>query len=295
MIAPSDMILFAAVVREGSFTRAGSRLGITKQSVSERISRLEAALGVRLLERTTRQLRVTNLGATYYERCAAIAEQVDAANREVQQREGEPVGLLRVTSPSLFARRFLGPVLARFAVEHPASRVELVLADRRVDLVEEGFDLAIHLGPLEESSLVARRLGDAAMRYVASPSYLRRHGRPKSAREARCIGLGPFETWNVGGVKTRVEPVLMVNDYELACDAAIAGVGVARVPALVARAAIRAGRLKRLFDGEPAPRRPVSVLYPSRAYLPAKVRVFIDFLEAALRDGPDGLEPAGAA
>lgn len=274
------MILFVVVVREGSFTRAATKLGITKQSVSERIAKLEASLEVRLLERTTRQLRVTNAGATYYERCAAIAAQVDEANDEVRQRETEPVGLLRVTSPSLFGRRYLGPIITKFLRTFPKTTVELVLADRRVNVVEEGFDVAIHLGPLDDSSLVARKLGDAPIHYVASPKYLKKFGVPKSLRDARCIALGPFETWDVNGVKTRVEPVLMVNDYELACDAAIAGLGIARVPAIVSRAAEKQGRLTSLFSTNS--RRAVHVVFPSRAYLPAKVRAFVDALTTSI-------------
>ncbi|MFY1830695.1 LysR family transcriptional regulator, partial [Myxococcus fulvus] len=182
MIPPADMLLFVSVVRAESFTRAAHQLGITKQSVSERIRNLEERLGVRLLERTTRRLRVTGAGATYYERCAAIAAQIEEANSEVRQRQLEPTGLLRVSTPMLYGRRYLTPVVAKYLALHPQARVELVLADRRVDLVEEGFDVALHIGPLDDSSLVARKLGEGAVRYVASPRFLAKHGTP-SARE----------------------------------------------------------------------------------------------------------------
>lgn len=278
MIPPADMMLFAAVVRAESFTRAARQLGITKQSVSERISKLEERLGVRLLERTTRRLRVTGAGATYYERCAAIAALIDEANSEVQQRQAEPVGLLRVGSPVLYGRRYLTPVISKYLARHPQAQVELVLADRRIHLIEEGLDVAIHIGPLDDSSLVARKLGEGPVYFVASPRFLAKYGTPsaRELRSSRCIGFNAFETWRAEGVESRIDPVLTVNDLELACEAAIAGVGIARVPAILCRDAVRDGRLKILFGPKPAAMRPIHVIYPSRASLPAKVRLFVD-------------------
>lgn len=281
-IPPADMLLFATVVREGGFTRAATSLGITKQTVSERIAKLEERLGVRLLERTTRRLRVTDPGATYYERCATIATQIEAANDEVRQRQSEPVGLLRVSAPVLYGRRFLAPVVASFMQQHPKARVELVLADRRVDLVAEGLDLAIRIGGLDDSSLTARKLGEGHVYYVASPSYLGAHGHPtaESLRSARCIGTRPHETWDLEGVRIKVEPILVVNDLEVGCDAAIAGVGIARLPGLVCRDPVLDGRLQVLFPAASGAVRPVYAVYPSRQHLPAKVRLFLDALLA---------------
>lgn len=280
MISPADMVLFAAVVREESFTRAARQLGLTKQTLSERIRKLEERLGVRLLERTTRRLRVTGAGATYYERCSAIAAQIDEANREVQQRQAEPTGLLRVSSPVLYGRRYLTPVISEYLARYPHARVELVLADRRVHLIEEGLDVAIHIGPLDDSSLVARKLGEGLVHFVASPRFLSKYGTP-SARElhsARCIGFSAFETWEADGVRSRIDPVLTVNDLELACEAAIAGVGIARVPAILCQDAVRDGRLKVLFGPRPTMLRAIHVVYPSRVNLPSKVRLFVDAL-----------------
>ncbi|MBC8067781.1 MAG: LysR family transcriptional regulator [Deltaproteobacteria bacterium] len=285
MISPADMILFAAVVREGSFTKAARRLGVTKQTTSERIGKLEERLGVRLLERTTRSVRVTEPGATYYERCAAIATQIDEANAEVQQRQADPVGLLRVSAPVLYGRRFMAPVIADFLGRHPKVRVEVVLADRRIDLIEEGFDLAIRIGKLDDSSLVARRLGEGHVYYVASPEFLAKHGMPRTEhlRSQRCVGVRPFESWEVSGVVSKIEPVLVVNDLEVACDAAVASVGIARLPAIVCREAVEAGQLRVLFGPEPALRRTVYAVYPSRRHLPAKVQLFLDALAALVK------------
>ena len=280
MISPADMILFALVVREESFTRAARQLGITKQTVSERISKLEEQLGARLLERTTRRLRVTGAGATYYERCSAIAAQIDEANSEVRQGQAEPAGLLRVSSPVLYGRRYLTPVISKYLARYPQARVELVLADRRIHLIEEGLDVAIHIGPLDDPSLVARKLGEGPVHFVANPRFLSRYGTPsaRELRSARCIGFSAFETWEAEGVKSRIDPVLTVNDHEFACEAAIAGVGIARVPAILCREAVRDGRLKILFGPRPAAMRAIHVVYPSRVNLPPKVRLFVDAL-----------------
>jgi DNA-binding transcriptional LysR family regulator len=282
MISPADMLLFAAIVREGSFTRAARQLGITKQTASERIGKLEERLGVRLLERTTRRLRVTDAGATYYERCAAIAAQIDEANSEVQQRQAEPVGLLRVSAPFLYGRRFLTPVVTDFLARYPKVRVEVVLADRRVNLIEEGFDLAIRVGALDDSSLAARKLGEGHVYYVTSPGFLAKHGIPsaRDLRATRCIGFRSFETWKIRDLQNKIEPVLVVNDLEVACEAAIAGVGNAPMPALVCRDAVGDGRLRVLFGPEPAVLPAVYAVYPSRRHLPVKVRVFLDGLAA---------------
>lgn len=279
-ISPADMLLFAAVVREGGFTRAAAQLGITKQTVSERIAKLEERLGVRLLERTTRRLRVTDTGATYYERCAAIATQIDAANDEVRQRQAEPVGLLRVSAPVLYGRRFLAPVVAAFMQRHPKVSVEIVLADRRVDLVAEGLDLAIRIGALDDSSLTAKKLGEGHVYYVASPAHLAAHGPPtaRTLRAARCIGTRPHETWDVEGERIKVEPILVVNDLEVACEAAVAGVGIARLPSLVCRDPVLDGRLRVIFPATSGAVRPVYAVFPSRQHLPPKVRLFVESL-----------------
>lgn len=283
-VPPADMLLFAAVARAGSFTAAARSLGITKQTASERLAKLEQRLGVRLLERTTRRLRVTDSGANYYERCAAIAAQIEEANAEVQRRQPDPVGLLRLSAPVLYGRRYLAPIVSDFLARYPAARVEVVLADRRVHLIEEGFDLAIRIGALDDSSVVARKLGEGHVYFVASPGFLARHGTPTRAKlgSLRCVGTRPRETWELAGVAAKIEPVLVVNDLEVACEAAIAGVGIANVPAIVCREAVADGRLRVLFGREATAVRPVYAVYPSREYLPAKVRVFLDALATSV-------------
>lgn len=282
-IDPFDMVVFAAVAREESFTRAALQLGLTKQAVSLKVARLETGLGVRLLERTTRSVRPTDAGARYAERCAVIASDIEAANHEVQETQVEPTGRLRVSAPFLFGRRFLGPVVAGFMARWPKVAVEVLLSDRRVDLVEEGIDLAVRIGPLEESSLISRRIGEAPVHLVASPRLVRRLGTPtlKTLPALPLVGIRATERWRFADVELKVTPRLVVNDLELACDAAIAGVGLAYVPALVCGPAVKRGALRVLLDESPPPSRPVLVMLPGRRHLAPGVRLFIDALAAS--------------
>lgn len=276
------MVLFAAVVREGSLTRAARSLGITKQTVSERLTKLEGRLGVRLLERSTRHLRTTDEGAAYYERCATIAALIEEANHEVLARRAEPAGLLRVTAPTLYGRRFLMPVIADLLTRYPSLQLQVMLSDRRVDLIEEGFDLAIRVGALGDSSFAAKKIGEGYTYLVASPrllaAYHPRPLTPESLRELPIIGIRPVENWSIGGVRLTLSPTLVVNDLEMACQAAVAGVGVAQLPSLVCQNELRDGRLRVLFGAESMARRPVYAVYPSRLYTPPKVRVFLEAL-----------------
>lgn len=278
----ADLLSFVAVVRDGSFTKAAASLGMTKQAVSGRVARLEARLGVRLLERTTRRVRTTEAGSAFYERCRSIAAQIDEAEREARDRQATPTGLLRVSAPYLFGRRFLAPLIADYMRGHPEVRVELVLADRRANLVEEGFDLAIRVGSLDDSSLAARRLGRVRVSVVGGREFAQRK-RPVRADELAAlptIGIRPSEDWMVGRKKHRVRPALVVNDLEIACDAAVAGSGVANLPELITRSHLERGALRRLFPDDEV-FVPVHAVYPSREFLSQKVRVFIDALVAA--------------
>lgn len=284
LVSPADMVLYAAVVRQGSFTRAARELGITKQTASERIAKLEAQLGVRLLERTTRRLRTTDAGASYFERCRAIAAQIEEANREVQQQQTEPSGTLRVSVPVLYGRRFLTAVATQYLARFPKVRVEIILADRRVNLVEEKIDIAIRIGELPDSTLSARKLGEGYVYFVASPRYLAERGVPKPSTiaDACFIGTRPSETWPLFRSPTKIAPVLVVNDLEMACEAAIAGVGIARLPGLVCRNAVEEGALEVLFGAAPALLSPVYAVFPSRRHLAAKVRSFLDLLASEI-------------
>ncbi len=272
------MVLFAQVVREGSFTAAARRQGVSKQAVSDRIARLERLLGVRLLERTTRSLRLTEPGVRYHERCASIAAEIATANAEVLGHSSEPLGRLRVSVPVVFGRRFVLPVVVELAKRHPKLTLEIVLADRRVNLVEEAFDVAIRVGALDDSNFVVRKLGYGRVHYVASPGFIRAHGAITAERLASvpALGMQPRETWKVQGHTFRVQPHLVINDLELLTEAACAGLGVARVPSFVHARAVTEKRLRLLCGGEPAMQQPIHAVFPSRVHLAPKVKVFVD-------------------
>lgn len=289
-VRPEDMLVFVAVVRAASFSRAADELGMSKQGVSERVMRLEQALGVRLLERTTRSLRPTDAGSVYAERCQSIAAQITEANDQARERQSEPMGVLRVASPTLYGRRFLTPTVSRYLARYPRVQVDITLTNRPVDLIADRYDLAIHIGQLKDSDFTARRLGDGVLYFVASPAYLAIHGTPTplDIGRARCLGFRTVEEWRIDAHRIRVTPTVAINDVEALCELAIAGAGIAQLPSFVCEPAMRDGQLVRLFPEARVAVRQISVLYPSRVFLAARVRRFLDLLEA---DSPLPLLP----
>lgn len=276
-VRPDDMLLVHAIATSASFAEAGRELGIRRQSVSERVARIEDALGVRLFERSTRTLGLTDAGRVYARRCATLAEHVREANLEVQGMQATPTGVLRVSAPVLYGRH-LGPLVARLEEAHPALRFDLQLTDRFVDLLAEGIDVAIRVGDPGDSSLVARRIGRGSVQMVASPAWLERHGpvEPRDLEAPVCICQRDGETWQVGDLTVRPGARVLVNDIATACAIAAAGGGVARLPSFVHAAHVARGELVALFDGCVSLAPPIFAVFPSRTHLPAKVRVFVD-------------------
>jgi DNA-binding transcriptional LysR family regulator len=283
----NEIAIFARVVREESFTKAARGLGIPKSTVSERVSRLEERLGVRLLERTTRHVRPTAAGAAYYERAARIVAEIDEANAAVTDSHRSPKGLIRVASPLLFGHAFLGDFVGEFLVAHPEIEIELIVADRRFDVVEEGLDLAIHVvGPIEPS-LIARKIGSAERMCVASPGYLATHEPPHtpgellkhsclvSSNDRRANWLfskdGHSESITVHGRYS-------VNSMQLALTAALRGAGIAVLPAFFCAEALRAGHLSPVLEDWSLGRSEIHVVYPGTRHLPARGRLFVDAL-----------------
>ena len=283
-LGPADIVLFATVIRSGSLTSAGASLGITKQAVSQRIAKMETALGVRLLERTTRSLRPTETGARYAQRCEAIAASIDEANQEARLEQIEPTGTLRISAPRLYGRRYLGPVLAAYARRCPKVRIDLDLSDRFVDLVEEGFDVAIRVGEVVGAALTVRKIDEGLIHVVASPRFLQTVGTPsiETLARHRCIGLQSSETWRINAKEVRIEPAMVVNDHDLVCEAAVAGLGFARLPEIVCRQALARGALHLVFGRPAAQRRPVSIVLPSRRQQATRVRTFVDIVTQSI-------------
>lgn len=284
----NEIAIFARVVQAQSFTAAGRGLGLPKSTVSRKVSELEERLGTRLLQRTTRSLSLTDAGRAYYQYASRVVNDVEEADRAVTTMRSAPRGLLRISTPLAFD--LLGPMVSRYLARFPEVEVQMVCTDRVVDIVEEGFDLAVRAGPLRDSSLIARHLGSAHGVAVASPELLAGHGAVKRPQDlerfpALVFGAGADRAkWKLvrtdDEVTVTVKPRLVTNDYGVLLEAALAGVGVALLPELRCEDAIREGRLRRLLPTWRTPQIPIHAVYPSSRLVSPKVRTFIDELQA---------------
>ncbi|WP_263866297.1 LysR family transcriptional regulator [Thalassolituus oleivorans] len=192
----NEMAIFVHVVEAGSFTGAAKNLGLPKSTVSRKITQLEERLGVRLIQRTTRSLRLTDTGSAYYNHCARILGEIEEANIAVTQMQSTPTGTLRITAPVLFGSTVLSGLIADFMDDHPQVQIDLVLTDQRLDLVQDGIDVAFRVGQLEDSSLIGRHLGDARAILCASPEYVKKHGAPKHPSELQEHTLMTASQWS---------------------------------------------------------------------------------------------------
>jgi DNA-binding transcriptional LysR family regulator len=292
------MAVFARVVEAGGFTVAAQTLGVSKSTVSQHVARLEERLGARLLQRTTRRLALTEVGAAFYERCARIVAEAEEAELAVTRMQSVPRGTLRITAALGFGGLYLSPVVASFMVRWPELHVELSLSDRRVDLVEEGFDLAFRVGVLQDSSLIAKRLGSSRRVAAASPEYLARRGTPGHPSELGshdCLLYSyeaTGETWTfrktAGGadVSVPVRGRLRSNNGDVLREGARAGLGICLLPSFFVADDIRQGRLQALLCNWTPPEGGVHALYPSSRHLSAKVRMFVDHAVEAFGSPP---------
>lgn len=292
MDLPGQLELFVKVVETGGFTRAARDLGVPKSTVSRQVARLEDRLGVRLIERTTRALRTTEAGQAYYERCVRILADIQEAEDAVTHAQVVPRGTLRITAPLVFGQLFLGPVVSSFLTAWPEVRVEISLSDRRVDLIEEGFDLAVRIGTLDDSSMIARRLGQAPLVCCASPDYLARRGVPRVPADLERHDCLMYEyssttaSWRLSQDTTvRVSGRLVSNNGDLLRSAAVAGLGVVMSPRFIVGPDLRAGRLVTVLDEHLQQTGGIWAIYPANRHLSTKVRAFVDHAIAAL--GPE--------
>lgn len=290
------MAVFAEVVEARSFTGAAARLGMSKAAVSKKISRLEDRLGARLLNRTTRRLSLTEIGAAFYERCARIVAEAEEAELAVTHLHATPRGTLRVDAPHSFGVQYLAPLLPEFMAQYPDLSVDITFNDRFVDLVDEGFDLAIRIAHLPDSSLIARKLADSRRVVCASPDYWTRHGRPSAPTDLaahNCLGYSYLATrneWRFTGpdglFTVRVSGTLASNSGDVLRQAAAGGLGVVFTPVFMACDDLRAGRLEPvLTEFEDAPQG-IYAVYPHSRLLSAKVRAFVDYLVDAFNPAP---------
>ena len=290
MVDLNDVALFVNVVRAGSFAEVGRRLGIPSSTVSRRIQQLEQGIGVRLMQRSTRRLALTDAGRTYFSECAA---QVDALTQSTQQLAGDsgaPVGRVRVAAPADFFNWFPPAAIAEFLRRHPGLRLEFELNDSRADLLGEGIDVAVRAGEMVEPTLVARQIGWGRGTMVASPTYLAERGVPTSVQELsrhECItapsrGIPPTR-WRLGGGDEQlVSGRFQASTAQAQLGAALAGMGIALLPAQMVSSHLRDGRLREVLHGHAPAAVGVYIVYLSRQHLPRAVRVFTEFFVAAM-------------
>ncbi len=300
----AGMAVFARVVEAESFTVAAAQLGMSKSAVSKAIAALEDRLGARLLNRTTRRLALTEVGHAFYERCARVVAEAEEAELAVTRLQEVPRGTLRINAPVSFGALHLGPALTDFMRRYPDLRIEIEFTDRFVDLIEEGWDVAVRIATLPDSSLIARKLADAELIVCAAPSYWQRRGRPSVPQDLAghdCITYAYQATpneWPFAGADgqrfgVRVKGPLHSNNGDMAQRAALAGLAVAALPRFLCGPELAAGRLERVL-AEWMPRPPgIYALYPHNRHLSAKVRVFVDFLVERFGPGCDWDQPPG--
>lgn len=289
--------VFVAAVNSGSFAAAARHYGLSAAMAGKYVSAIETELNARLLHRTTRRLTLTDIGEVYYERCKRILEAYDEANREVTDASGSAHGVLRIAAPVTFGAMHLGGVVAQYLEAHPQVNIEMSLNDRYVDLLEAGVDMAIRIGRLPDSGLVARRLAPCRMVICASPAYLRRHGTPRAPDDLRQAARLTFseavsdDDWTLADADGRRHVIdgpcrLAANNTQLLLAAALAGAGVAYGPTFVFGEQIALGQLVELLPEYDAAELAIQAVYPSARHMPLKVRRFLDFLAAAFGNEP---------
>lgn len=282
-----DALIFTRVVECHGFTAAATQLGMQKSTVSRRLALLEERLGVRLLNRTTRKLRLTEVGQAYYERCRQIMADFAEAEQAVMQLQQVPSGLLRIAAPIEFGQMFLGRLLGTFMREYPQINAEVELTARAVDPLEEGMDIVIQAGQPQDSTLIARRLMVSRRGLYATADYLALHGEPKQAAdlaEHRAILLNSDNRrhWPLLDESVACRRALVCNNITFAREALLAGAGIAALPELICTEALARKQLKELLPELRMPAGELYAVYPSRRFQAAKAKAFLDFLLARL-------------
>jgi len=284
---------FVAVVQNGSFVKAGERVGSSKAMVSRLVLELEARLGVRLLNRTTRRQSLTEAGVAYFERCQKILDELADANAAASADTAQPVGRLRINAPVTFGNLHLAPLWGRYLQQHPQVSLDVTLSDRVVDLVDEGFDLAIRIARLPDSSLVAQRLASTRLVLCASPAYLKRHRAIRELEDIAAHAVIAYTYWSGGDIwsfegeggrlDVPTQPRLRTNSGDTCLVAALAGQGLILQPTFIVGPALESGLLREVLPHFRAPSLDIQAVYPSRQHLSVKVRRMVEFLAAAFK------------
>jgi DNA-binding transcriptional LysR family regulator len=292
----SDIQAFLKVVETGSFTRAAEQLNASTAAVSRRVSALENSLGVKLLNRTTRQLHLTDAGQQYSGDMQNVLTALEEAEQKVQRGKQDIKGNLRVAAPLSFGIKCIAPVLPGFLNKYPSLNIDLLLEDRRTDLFSEGIDLAIRIGNLQDSSLIASRIGEVSMAFCASPEYLSEHGEPKHPSELsqhkvlRYNLVSASDEWGPAqGEKQKIalQWQLSANNGEVLREAAIQGLGIVKLPTFIVMDALRDGRLKEVMCKYTQDLIGIYAVRPSRQFTPAKIKLLIQYMKDQIKNNSD--------
>jgi DNA-binding transcriptional LysR family regulator len=287
------MVLFAKVVEAGSFAAAAKELGQTRAAVSKQIGALEERVGAQLLQRTTRSMQLTEIGAELYARCARIAEEAAEAERAIASLQGAPRGLLRVVAPVTFGLRHLAPLVAPFLAEHPEVRLDLALSDAAPDWTSDRVDVALRIAPRADAGYVAHLLAPSPHVVVASPGYFERRGAPRTLEDLRahaCLLYSSLPTpslWRFRRGRTmRVTGRLAVNHGETLRRAVLDGAGIAYMPRFIVAEDLAAGRLASALDDQVWSAQKIFLVHPRGRNLAPKLRAFVDFALARFQPAP---------
>lgn len=279
------MRIFVTVVNEGSFVQAAEKLDVSPQLVSKSLAQLEEYLGTRLLNRTTRRQHLTEAGSAYFVRAQQVLADIDDMELQLSGLQHSARGVLRISAPVSFALRHLAPLLVSFQEAYPEVVVDLQLNDRKVDIVEEGFDIALRIGKLESSSLIAKRLAPVRLVYCAAPQYLAEHGEPRDLAALRDHRYLHYSYMNEAFVP-EAKPVLRSNNGDVLVAAACEGAGIALQPTFIAYEALRSGHLQTILTTyEPEPIA-LYAMFAHRQLLASKVRAFLDFIDGYFGEPP---------
>lgn len=282
----NNVRLFIRVVEHNSFTAAAEKLGIQKSTISRKISQLEDELGVRLLQRTTRKLSLTDEGQALFERSQPLFSELDEVADHLTSRQDEPQGRLRITMPPEMGIFIMDEVVASFVQKYPLLKLDIELSSRVVDLVEEGIDLALRVGELSDSSLIGRKIASINIQVYASTAYLQQHGEPQTPEELKdheCIGVKLnmpgwiFTNWE-DGKPVNLDFRISANNLSFCRQMLYKGLGIARMPRAFCQDALDRGEIKQILTDYHAPTVHIHALYPSRRHLNPKIRLFIDHM-----------------
>jgi len=292
-----SMTVFRRVAETGNFSEVAREMEISQPTVSKYVASLEKHLNIKLFNRSTRHLSLTEVGKQYYDRCIHILDELQETESLIQNQKSLPVGTLRINTPVTFGELCIVPHLWQFMNNYPELKIDMIMDDHYVDLVKTGVDLAIRVGPMTDSGLVARKIGDSPRVAIASPAYLTEHGEPESLQELKnhdCIVYTLLTTrneWHFIGAKgietIRVNGRFSVNNPRTICEAVINGQGIAITPLWLSSDYIKSGQVKVILNNYQPTALDIHAVFPSRRYVPAKVRCFIEYLSDCLKTKDD--------